>query len=118
MKKIFTLLMVASMFSLVACGPSEEEAAAAEAEAAAAVEELFDGLEEEIDAAAEDVAEVELAEHVCNDNCTEEACSFACGEKGHECGDACHANDGHDHAEGEEHEHEHAEGEEHNHDHS
>ena len=107
MKKIFTLLMVASMFSLVACGPSEEESAAAEAEAAAAVEELFDGLEEEIDAATEEVAEVELAEHVCGDKCTEEACSFACGEKGHECSDACHAD--------EEGEHEHAEGEEHDH---
>ena len=81
MKKIFTLLMVASMFSLVACGPSEEESAAAEAEAAAAVEELFDGLEEEIDAATEEVAEVELAEHVCGDKCTEEACSFACEKK-------------------------------------
>ena len=109
MKKIFTLLMVASMFSLVACGPSEEESAAAEAEAAAAVEELFDGLEEEIDAAVEEVAEVELAEHVCGDNCTEEACSFACGEKGHECSDACHAEEGEDHG------HDHAEGEEHNH---
>ena len=102
--------MVASMFSLVACGPSEEEQAAAEAEAAAAVEELFNGLEEEIDAATEEVvAEVELADHVCSDNCTEEACSFACGEKGHKCGDACHAE------EGEEHGHDHAEGEEHDH---
>jgi predicted negative regulator of RcsB-dependent stress response len=108
MKKIFTLLMVASMFSLVACGPSEEESAATETEAAAAaVEELFDGLEEEIDAAVEEVAEVELAEHVCNDNCSEEACSFVCGEKGHECSDACHAEkEGeHVHAEGEEHDH-------------
>jgi len=106
MKKIFTMFMVASLFSLVACGPSEEEAAEANAAAEAAVEELFNGLEEEIDAAAEEVADVELAEHVCNDNCTEEACSFACGEKGHECSDACHAEEeGHEHAEGEEHDH-------------
>ena len=109
MKKIFTLIMIASIFSLVACGPSEEETAAAEAEAAAAVEGLFEGLEEEIDAAAEEVAAVELAEHVCGDKCTAEACSFACGEKGHECSDACHADaegeEGHDHADGEEHDH-------------
>ena len=108
MKKLLAMFMVASIFSLVACGPSEEETAEAEAEAAAAVEELFEGLEEEIDAATEEVAEVELAEHVCNDNCTEEACSFACGEQGHECTDACHAEEGdhdHDHADGEEHDH-------------
>jgi protein involved in sex pheromone biosynthesis len=30
MKKVLALLMVAGMFSLVACGPSEEEKAAAE----------------------------------------------------------------------------------------
>ncbi len=105
MKKLLTMLMVASIFSLVACGPSEEEQAAAEAEAAAAVEDLFNGLEEEIDATTEEVAEVELAEHVCGDKCTAEACHFACGEKGHECSDACHADkeggedEGHDHSE-------------------
>jgi hypothetical protein len=82
MKKIFTLLMVASMFSLVACGPSEQESAEAEAEAAAAVEELFDGLEEEIDAAVEEVAEEEV---VAEEGVAEE------GE--------------HVHAEGEEHDH-------------
>jgi hypothetical protein len=86
MKKIFTLLMVASMFSLVACGPSEQESAEAEAEAAAAVEELFDGLEEEIDAAVEEVAEEEVAE--------EEVAEEGVAEEGE-----------HVHAEGEEHDH-------------
>jgi hypothetical protein len=105
MKKILMLLMVAGIFSLVACGPSEEEKAAAEAEAAAAVEELFNGLEEEIDAAVEEVAEVELTEHVCNDKCTAEACSFACGEKGHVCSDACHAEKTEEHSEGDGHDH-------------
>ncbi|OFZ00728.1 MAG: hypothetical protein A3K10_12425 [Bacteroidetes bacterium RIFCSPLOWO2_12_FULL_31_6] len=46
MKKLLAMLMVASIFSLVACGPSEEEKAKAEAEAAAQVEAMFDGLEE------------------------------------------------------------------------
>lgn len=32
----------------------------------------------------------ELAEHVCSDKCTPEACNFACGEKGHSCSEACH----------------------------
>ena len=100
MKKIFTLLMVASMFSLVACGPTEEEQAAAEADAAAMVEELFEGLEEDIDAATEEVAEVELAEHVCNDNCVEGQCHYVCGEQGHEDEEGDH-----EHTEGEEHDH-------------
>ena len=47
--------------------------------------------------------------HVCNAECTPEACVTKCGEEGHECGEACHA-----HAEGE-HDHDHAEGEEHTH---
>ena len=55
MKKLLTMLMVAGIFSLVACGPSEEEKAAAEAEAAAAVNELFDSMEEAIE---EETAEV------------------------------------------------------------
>ncbi len=46
MKKLLTMLMVAGIFSLVACGPSEEEKAAAEAEAAAMVEEMMGEMEE------------------------------------------------------------------------
>ena len=40
MKKVLALLMLAVMFSLVACGPTEEEKAKAEADAAAMVEEI------------------------------------------------------------------------------
>ena len=100
MKKLLTMIMIASMFSLVACGPNEEEAVATEEEAAEMVEEMVEAFEE----VAEDV---ELAEHVCNDECQEDACNFTCGEKGHECTDACHAEkEGeHEHAEGEEHDH-------------
>ncbi len=112
MKKFLTMLMVASIFSLVACGPTEEEKAAAEAEAAAMVEEMFEGLEEAIEEVAEEAAPAELAEHVCTDKCTEDACHIACGEKGHECSDACHADE--EATEGEE-AHVHAEGEEHSH---
>ena len=107
MRKIFTLLMVASLFSLVACGPSEEEAAAAEAEAEAMVNDMFEGLEEAVEEAAEEVAE--LKEHECDATCEESGCTGArCGEVGHECTDACHAEEGdhdHDHADGEEHDH-------------
>ena len=56
MKKFLTMLMVASIFSLVACGPTEEEKKAAEVEAEAMVEEMFEGLEEEREAT-EEVAE-------------------------------------------------------------
>jgi len=87
MKKILMMLLITSIFSLVACGPSEEEKAKAEVEAAAAVEELFNGLEEEIDSSTEDVSEA--IEHVCNDKCTTESCNFVCGEKGHVCSEAC-----------------------------
>ncbi|OFZ00727.1 MAG: hypothetical protein A3K10_12420 [Bacteroidetes bacterium RIFCSPLOWO2_12_FULL_31_6] len=90
MRKILTFLMIASIFSLVACGPTEEEKVAAEAEAADAVEQLFDELEEEeADSSTEDVSEA--TEHVCNDKCTTKVCNFVCGEKGHVCSDACHA---------------------------
>ena len=61
MKKLLAMFMVASIFSLVACGPSEEEQAAAEAEAEAMVNEMFDGLEEEMEEATEEVATEEEA---------------------------------------------------------
>ena len=112
MKKLFTMLMVAGMFGLIACGPSAEEKAAAESEAEAVVNEMFEELEE----AAEEVSEeVELAAHVCDAKCEEAGCTGPrCGEEGHECSEACHAKaEGHGHAEGEMHEH--AEGEEHAH---
>ncbi|PJB15914.1 MAG: hypothetical protein CO118_01705 [Flavobacteriales bacterium CG_4_9_14_3_um_filter_32_8] len=91
MRKIVMISLITSIFSLVACGPSEEEKAKAEVEAAAAVEELFNGLEEEIDSSTEDVSEA--IEHVCNDKCTTESCNFVCGEKGHVCSEACHADE-------------------------
>ena len=61
MKKVLALLMVAGMFSLVACGPSEEEAAAAAAEAEAAMEEMMSGMEEAVEeVAAEPIAEQQI----------------------------------------------------------
>ena len=99
MKKIFTMLMVASIFSLIACAPSGDDHAAEEAVEATTEEVVEEVVETTTEA-------VELADHVCNDKCTADACHFACGEKGHECTEACHAAkegaDGHDHAEGEE----------------
>ena len=83
MKKVLALLMVAGIFSLVACGPTEEEKAKAEADAAAMVEEMMGGLEEAMEEPAEEeVAETEEVEAVEGEEAAEE---------------------GHEHAEGEEH---------------
>lgn len=46
MKKLLSMIMVAAMFSLLACGQSEEEKAAAQAEAEQAVNDLMDNLDE------------------------------------------------------------------------
>jgi ABC-type Zn uptake system ZnuABC Zn-binding protein ZnuA len=89
MKKFLTMLMVASIFSLVACGPTDEETAANQAEADALVNEMIEGSEEVAeDVVAEDVvAEEVVAEEVAveGEEATEE--------------------DAHEHAEGEEHSH-------------
>ena len=96
MKKVLTMLLVAGIFGLVACNQSAEEQAGAEAEATEVVEEAVEAVEEAVEAVEE--ATEELADHVCSDNCTADACSFAHGEKGHTCGDDCHSeDDGHDH---------------------
>jgi predicted small lipoprotein YifL len=100
MKKILSMLMVAAVFSLVACGPAEK--------AEVVTEEVVTEEVATEEVATEEVV-TELAEHVCADKCTEEACHYACGEKGHECSDACHATEEateeHVHTEGEEHSH-------------
>jgi len=94
MKKMFTMLMVACIFSLVACGPTPEEQTATEAESTEKVE----GVEAVSEEPAEAPAGEELADHVCNDNCTADACSFKHGEKGHTCDESCHGDkEGHDH---------------------
>lgn len=94
MKKLLAVLIVASIFSLVACGSSEEEKQKTDADATATAEELFNGLENEAEATTEEeVAEVEYADHVCNEKCTAEACFYKCGEKGHVCTEACHGGD-------------------------
>tara|TARA_B100000809_G_scaffold39989_1_gene34955 strand:- start:249 stop:503 length:255 start_codon:yes stop_codon:yes gene_type:complete len=84
MKKFLTMLMVASIFSLVACGPTEEEKVADEAKAAEKVEEMMVGLEE--------VAEEVVAEDVVAEDVAVE------GEEATE-------EEAHVHAEGEEHSH-------------
>jgi hypothetical protein len=91
MKKFLTMLMVASIFSLVACGPTEEEKAANEAEAAAMVEEMMGGLEEAIEEVAVE-GEEEVAEEVVDGEVAVE------GEEATE-------EEAHEHAEGEEHSH-------------
>jgi hypothetical protein len=93
MKKFLTMLMVASIFSLVACGPTEEEKVAAEAEAAAMVEEMMGGLEEVIDAP-EEVAEETPIQYDADGNPMEATEEEATTEE-----------EGDDHAEDEEHTH-------------
>jgi len=47
-----------------------------------------------------------MIDHVCDDKCAEECTGARCGEKGHECSEACHSakgeegqsHEGHDHA--------------------
>lgn len=91
MKKLFSLLVVAAMLGLAACGPSEEEA---QAKAEEMLEDLGlgDALDE-LEAVEEEEEEAteELAEHKCNEACTDDGCNFMCGEAGHECSDECAA---------------------------
>ena len=106
MKKVLALLMVAGMFSLVACG-SEETPVNEET----AVTEETTTIEESTEEVVEEG--VLLAVHECDATCEENGCTGPrCGEEGHECSDACHASvdaeEGHDHAEGEEHSEDHA----------
>ena len=76
MKKVLALLMVAGMFSLVACGPSEEEKAAAQAEAEELTKNLMESMEgamtEEPTAEVEEVTEEEVTEEEAPKEETEE----------------------------------------------
>ena len=46
MKKLFALMMIAGMFSIVACGPSAEEKAKAEAEAQAQADSVLNAAQQ------------------------------------------------------------------------
>ena len=97
MKKLFVLFAVGTLSTFVACNQGGD---AVEDETVEVVEEVTEATEETTEAAEE--SSEELAEHKCNDLCTEEACHYACGEKGHTCSDACHSHeegDGHEHQE-------------------
>ncbi len=67
MKKVLTLMMVAGMFSLVACGPSAEEKEAAEAKAEQVANDLMKGMDEAT------TEETETAEATTEEATTEEA---------------------------------------------
>ena len=101
MKKVYLLLLATGLFAFVACNEGGQEADTS-TDAEEAVEEVVEEAEAEEPAAEEGEL---LADHVCNDNCTEEACTFLHGEKGHECGDDCAATEDHDHEEGDGHDH-------------
>ncbi|NQY11542.1 MAG: hypothetical protein HRT71_18745 [Flavobacteriales bacterium] len=92
LKTLIGLGLVALMSMMVACGDAAEPAAEGDAQAQ---EETSTTEEAEPEVAGSEAEAVELAEHVCNDGCSAESCNLVCGEKGHECTDACHA--GHDH---------------------
>ncbi len=107
MKKLVYLWALALVFAACGGAASEgEEDAGSGADSTAA--EQVDEVEQDVAADEADDADGEemLAEHVCSDKCTPEACHFAHGEKGHECSEACkamkdgddHDHDGEDHA--------------------
>ena len=102
MKKVYLLLFAMGMFTFVACNQGTQEGEETSTETEEAVEEVVEQAEEAVTEESE-----LLAEHKCNDNCTEEGCHFLCGEKGHVCSGECktHDEDGHEHGEGEEHSH-------------
>ncbi len=106
MKKLVYLWALALVFA--ACGtPASEggEDAGSDTDSTAAAQ--MDELEQDSDEAENAEGEEMLAEHVCSDKCTPEACHFAHGEKGHECSEDCKAmmdGEGHDH-DGEGHDH-------------
>jgi uncharacterized low-complexity protein len=86
MKKLLTLLMVAGMFSLVACGPSEEEKANAEAEASAQAEQVMnEAVEEATQEVAEEVADSTAeGEMKCEEGkCEEGKCGDEKAEEAH-----------------------------------
>lgn len=56
MKKLFTLLFVATAMSFVACGPSAEEKAKMEAEAKAKMDSLFNAASTSVTEAMDSVA--------------------------------------------------------------
>ena len=62
MKKLFALLMIAGMFSLVACGPSAEEKAKAEAEATKSVDQAVEKASTEAAPAADSAAKAAPAD--------------------------------------------------------
>lgn len=102
MKKVYLLLFAMGMFTFVACNMGTQEGEETSTDVEEAVEEVVEQAEE----ATTEESEL-LAEHKCNDNCTEEDCHFLHGEKGHACSDECgtHKEGEHPHGEGEEHPH-------------
>ncbi len=78
MKKVYLLLFAMGMFTFTACnmGAQEGEETSTEAEEVTTEEVVSE------------TPEV-LAEHVCNDKCTDDGCNFLHGEKGHECSAEC-----------------------------
>ena len=100
MKKLVYLWALALVFA--ACGGGATEGgddAGSDTDTTATMK--MDELNEDVAEDSANEGEEMLAEHVCSDKCTAEACHFAHGEKGHVCGEECHT--GHDH-EGHDHE--------------
>ena len=100
MKKVYLLLFAIGMFTFVACNQGTQEGEETSTETEEAVEEV---VEEVVEPAAKEPEM--LAEHVCDDNCTEEGCHFLHGEKGHVCSDECKTHEEGEQGEGEEHSH-------------
>ncbi len=73
MKKFLSMIMIASLFSMVACGPSEEEKAAAEAEAEKLTNELMQSLDQAVEESEATAEEATTEEATTEEAATEEA---------------------------------------------
>ncbi len=83
LRKLGLVLVAASTMTIVSCGPSAEEEAAATAEAEAMVNDLFDGMEDAMDDATDNMEEATEAVEMSADAAMEEVHEHVEGD-GHE----------------------------------
>ena len=89
MKKVYLLLLAAGMFTFVACNSGENKEGE---ESTTETEAVSEDATEDVGTPTEatEATGEQLVDHVCNDQCTKEACNLKHGEKGHACSEACH----------------------------
>jgi hypothetical protein len=105
MKKILSIMLVAGVFALTACGGEEEKEEENEEETK--TENVEKAPETETETAPEEPVAGAKA-HACDDKCAEACTGPRCGEEGHDCeaaGCAAHKEGDHEHSEGDDHDH-------------